>query len=191
MYSIRFSIILVTFSESLFPAGNKQATRANNKVPRRLVSMEKGIAVRRTDNSRSNLYCQGGLIPFRPDFYYETAADFCFHLGFNPDQVAEYTGASIGTARRWIKTNRPPPWLLPFLYCCAGGVVCADFYGFRLIDGILTAPTLKGSLTAAQVALYSWHIGALALYQAENEKRTRAQNGRSLAAVLKFPDIGS
>lgn len=127
------------------------------------------------------------IISLHPDFYYETTLDFCLHLGINPDQLAEWTGYTVSTARRLIKNNNPPRWLLPFLYACAGGVLCPDFYGFRLIDGRLTAPTLRGDLTASQISQYSWHLGVLSQYRDELARLTQPQKNRPQAAVLQFP----
>ncbi len=62
-------------------------------------------------------------IYFRPDFYYETANDFCLHLGITPEDIASITGYTTKTAKKWIDTNKPPKWLLPFLYASYGRVI--------------------------------------------------------------------
>lgn len=90
-------------------------------------------------------------IHFHPDFYYETAQDFCFHLGINPDDIANITGHSIATVRRWLKSDTCPPWLLPLLYAATGGVLTRGFYGWRLNHGLVNTHGLRYPLTASQV----------------------------------------
>jgi len=104
---------------------------------------------------------------FRPDFYYETAKDFCFHLGFNPDDIANLTGVTHKTAAKWINTNQPPPWLLPFLYAVNGGVIsCKDFYGWRLADGYVINPGIKKPLTFSEIESLPWYMETMRQYQA-------------------------
>jgi len=75
-------------------------------------------------------------IYFRPDFYYQTANDFCLlHLGITPEDIAELTGYTTKAARKWIKDDNPPKWLLPFLYAAYGRVISSKgFDGWILND---------------------------------------------------------
>ncbi len=106
-------------------------------------------------------------VSFRPDFYFETAKDFCFHLGIDQYDIANLTGTHPKTAKKWIDTNKPPVWLLPFLYAVTGGVISSkEFYGWKLDKGVVIAPGNRYPLTASQIESYCWHLDAMRQSQA-------------------------
>jgi len=129
---------------------------------------------------------------FKPDFYFETANDFCLHLGICKNDIANLTGITPKTAQKWIDNNTPPPWLLPFLYAVYGGVIsCKSFYGWHLNNGMVNAPGIRYGLTASQVEAYCWHLDILA--QAQSKLRTLQKQQAIKKAgfrpkILVFPD---
>lgn len=120
---------------------------------------------------------------FKTDFYYETALDFCMHLGYNPYNIATITGYTAATIKRWLKNNNPPPWLLPFLYALAGGQLQRGFNDWRLIDGQVFAPGLRYPLTSSQVEAYTWHLSAL--HQALS-RETATRPAQNSAVIINF-----
>lgn len=99
---------------------------------------------------------------FHPDFYYETANDFCLHTGFNKNDIANLTGHHPKTAQKWIDSDKPPRWLLPFLYAVNGGVIsCDSFYGWNLNNGLVNCPGNRYGLTGSQIETYHWHLDRL------------------------------
>ena len=132
---------------------------------------------------------------FRPDFYFESASDFCYHLVISKYDIASLTGCHPNTAQKWINSDDPPRWLLPFLYAVCGGVICCDsFYGWKLHDGMIYAPGLRYGLTASQVESFPWYIDTLKQSQARLRKLKKAQAIKKAGcrpSILHFPDNGS
>lgn len=127
-------------------------------------------------------------IHFRPDFYYETAQDFCFHLGIDAQDIANLTGSHPSTATKWLKNDRCPCWLLPFLYAACGGIISDKaFYGWNLNNGIVNAPGIRYGLTAAQIESYCWHMDTLKQSQALIAKLNNQQQKPS-AIIIPFPN---
>jgi len=129
---------------------------------------------------------------FRPDFYYETANDFCLHLGISPEDIANLTGYHHKTAKKWINSNNPPQWLLPFLYAIYGGVISDKaFYGWNLNNGIVNAPGIRYGLTASQIETYCWHLDTLKQSQSHvhhlKKQLTNKKDHQSTAVIINFP----
>lgn len=108
-------------------------------------------------------------IYFAPDFYYENTQDFCLHLGLTPEDVADLTGYSVQTTRRWIRTGKHEKWLLPFLYATDGHVLSPGFDGWCFKDSTLACPGWRFTLNASQVDTYRWKMESMA--QAYSEIR--------------------
>ena len=132
-------------------------------------------------------------IYFRPDFYYETANDFCLHLGITPDDIANLTGCHTKTASNWIKNDNPPVWLLPFLYAAYGRVISSKgFDGWILNDGLVDTPANRYSLTSVQIETYYWHLDTLKQLQTKlHDYRQKAiakkNDHQQTAVILQFP----
>lgn len=123
---------------------------------------------------------------FRPDFYFETANDFCLHLGYSAKDIADLTGVHPRTAEKWIKTNKPPPWLLPFLYAVHGGVISSkDFYGWRLHDGYVYAPGIRDRLTCSEVESLPWFKQTLKQSHAQYRELKKIMDLRDAQASEK------
>jgi len=126
-------------------------------------------------------------IYFRPDFYFESANDFCLHLGLSANDIANVTGVTSKTAENWIKNDKSPPWLLPLLYAVCGGVIsCKAFYGWRLNNGTVDAPNTRYPLTASQIEAYCWHLDTLRQSQAHVTKLLD-RYPRKTAKIYRFP----
>lgn len=128
---------------------------------------------------------------FQPDFYFETANDFCLHLGISEFDIANLTGYHHKTAKKWIDNDTPPPWLLPFLYAVTGGVIsCNSFYGWNLNNGIVNAPGVRYGLTASQIEAYCWHLDILAQAQSKlrgQHKQQAIKKAGFRPKILNFP----
>lgn len=133
-------------------------------------------------------------IYFKPDFYYETTRDFCLHLGYNAQDVAELTGVSVQTARRWIRSDNPPRWLLPFLYATSGRVLAPGFDGWLFKDGTLAARGFRFTLSASQIQAYTWHLEQISIMQLTIGRLKKAiaqekEKPQQKAAVIHFKDF--
>lgn len=129
---------------------------------------------------------------FRPDFYFETATDFCLHLGISIEDIANLTGYHPKTAQKWINNDTAPVWLLPFLYAVYGGVIsCSSFYGWNLNDGMVNAPGIRYGLTCSQIETYCWHLDTLKQSQATVRylEQCQAQKTavKNTAVIIQFP----
>lgn len=127
---------------------------------------------------------------FHPDFYYESTNDFCLHTGFNKNDIANLTGCHPKTAKNWIYSDQPPPWLLPFLYAVYGGVIsCDSFYGWNLNKGLLHCPGNRYGLTASQIEAYHWHLDRTLKLQSINrhlQEQQKNKPARLRSVVLDF-----
>lgn len=133
---------------------------------------------------------------FRPDFYFETANDFCLHLGISYQDIASLTGYHEKTIEKWIKNDNPKPWLLPFLYAVYGGVISSkSFYGWNLNNGMVNAPGIRYGLTCSQIESYCWHLGTLKQSQATvqhlHKQLAKKNDHRETAVILGLPGNGT
>lgn len=96
---------------------------------------------------------------FKPTFYYAGFAEYRRRLGFTRSDVAALVDKSAATVRRWDDQDTAPRWLYLLLYCCAGYLLDADFYGFQVIDGMLwtgTRITRNRGFTRAELTEYGF-----------------------------------
>ncbi|PCI36850.1 MAG: hypothetical protein COB50_04205 [Thiotrichales bacterium] len=101
-------------------------------------------------------------IYFKPHFYYETTIEFCLHLGFSANDIAELTGCHVKTSKKWMKSDKPPIWLLPFLYAAAGHVISSKgFEGWKLENSTVYTDNSSEGLKSVQIETYYWHLDIL------------------------------
>lgn len=127
-------------------------------------------------------------VVFDCGFYYETLTDFCLHLGYTAQDIADLTGISSSTARRWLRSNTHPRWLLPFLWSCYGGILAAGFEGWRCFDKKICSPSMRYAIGYRQIEEYTFHLDLLHQYQSKDRrhKKTDHQTGSNIINMAKW-----